>query len=115
VLDEAAAERRVVLISSGALSLEVGGPRIFPDSVVGIPNPGWVTTAAEIIAAGDLDGLVAACTPQQFASNGNTAAEVLNVVALMAALGEDGRVPEVVEPLPGPGHAYAAWATDGKA
>jgi len=80
ILDEVAGQRRVLLLSSGAISVDIGSPRSWPGGVFAVPDPDWAQPAATLIAAGDLDTLVAAATPERFADAGNASAELLDVI-----------------------------------
>lgn len=101
-------ERRIVLVSSGAVSLDIGTPRIYPGAVFGLPDPDWLERATSLIGAGNLDDLVAEATLDQLRRAGNTSAELLNLIALMAALGDAGP-PDTMTVDRSLGHAYAAW------
>ena len=72
-LDEVYADRRIVLVSSGAISLEIGGPRVHAGSTVGVPDPQWVERVTELVTIGDLDQLVAETTKEQIRYSGNAA------------------------------------------
>jgi aromatic ring-opening dioxygenase catalytic subunit (LigB family) len=108
ILDEACGDKRVVLLSSGALSLDIGTPRVFPGAVFGIPAPAWVERAAELISTGDLDTLVVEATPEQFAEAGNASAELLNIIAVMSAM-KSAKVPTRANLVAAMGHTYAVW------
>jgi len=107
-LDEVYADRRIVLVSSGAISLEIGGPRVHAGSTVGVPDPQWVERVTELVTIGDLDQLVAETTKEQIRYSGNAAGEILNLISLLGALDERRR-PEYIEADISGGFAYASW------
>jgi gallate dioxygenase len=114
ILDEVGADRRVVVLASGAVSIDIGTPRVFPGMVFGVPDPEWTKRAADLVAAGDLDRLVAEATPDRIRHAGNAAAEVLALIALIAALDADGRKPNLFELHDAHAQVFAAWSTPGE-
>ena len=107
-LDEVYADRRIVLVSSGAISLEIGGPRVHAGSTVGVPDPQWVERVTELVTIGDLDQLVAETTKEQIRYSGNAAGEILNLISLSGVVDERRR-PEYIEADISGGFAYASW------
>jgi gallate dioxygenase len=99
--------RRVVVVGSGAFSFEVGGPRMSETSHVGVPDPEWALRATALLAAGDVDTLVAEATPEQLAAAGNAAGEILDWIVMLGAF--DPRPPVFIEAQREEGHAFAAW------
>lgn len=100
---------RVVVMGSGAFSLEVGGPRIDAGSVGGIPSPEWVEEVCALLRAGDVDTLVEKSTPEQFAKAGNISGEILNWIAMLGAYGAEPA--DQVLPQVDFGHAFATWSS----
>jgi aromatic ring-opening dioxygenase catalytic subunit (LigB family) len=110
IIDETIPNKRVVLLSSGSFSLDIGTPRVFPGTVFGIPAPDWMERASGLVEQGDLDTLIAEATPEQYVQAGNASAELLNVIAIMSALGDSGaRTPVRLDLVPKLGHAYIVW------
>ncbi|AGL15005.1 extradiol ring-cleavage dioxygenase class III protein subunit B [Actinoplanes sp. N902-109] len=99
--------RRAAVIASGSFSLEVGGPRMDPDRLYGIPDPQWAARTSTYLRDGDLDELVAAATPGQIAHAGTVSGELLSWIA-MAEMARDLPV-SFVDHRNGEGHAFAAW------
>ncbi len=98
---------RVVVIGNGSFSLEVFGPRIAPGKSDGVPDPDWAERACALIAEAQYDTLIAEATPRQLAQAGNVGGEILNWIAMLAAVGS--RRPKFLTPQMEQGHAYAAW------
>jgi aromatic ring-opening dioxygenase catalytic subunit (LigB family) len=102
------ADRRVAIVSSGSVSHEVGGPRIQEKAPWSVPDPGWLTTVAEHLQAGDPEPLIAAATTKRMFAAGDVAGELLNLIALLGASGAN-LVPAHLDTDPFYGHAFAAW------
>jgi protocatechuate 4,5-dioxygenase beta chain len=102
--------QRIAVIASGSFSVEIGGPRLFPDAHVGVPAPRWTERVVELLEAGDFDGLVAEATDEQLRDAGNAAGEVLDWIAMLGMI--DPAPPDVIETQPQFGHSYAAWPID---
>ena len=98
---------RVAIIGSGSFSLEVGGPPIDAGSVSGVPSPEWAARIHALLEAGDTEALVAQATQAQMLSAGNIGGELLNWIALVAAI-EAGK-PDTLQLQPQFGHGYAFW------
>ncbi len=97
---------RVVLCASGSFSLEVGGPRMALGAIFGVPDPAWVERVAELLVDGDTDRLVTEATRDRMAGAGNVGGEVLNWVAVQAAMGAGTAAMDLQAEL---GHGYAWW------
>lgn len=99
--------RRIAVIASGSFSLEVGGPRMLPDRLYGVPRPSWAGSVADRLYRGDLDGLVAETTERRIEEAGTVAGEVLPWIAA-AEMAADLSVAHM-DHREGEGHAFAAW------
>jgi len=104
---------RVVILASGSFSLEVGGPKVRPNAVFGVPAPEWTERVSAWLAEGETEQLLAAATRDQLAAAGNVAGELLNWVAMLAAI--DATQPSLLLEQSEFGHAYAAWRTEKEA
>jgi protocatechuate 4,5-dioxygenase beta chain len=102
--------QRIAVIASGSFSVEIGGPRLFPDAHVGVPAPQWTERVVELLGAGDFETLVAEATDEQLREAGNAGGEVLDWIAMLGMI--DPAAPEVIETQPQFGHSYAAWPID---
>jgi protocatechuate 4,5-dioxygenase beta chain len=102
--------QRVAVIASGSFSVEIGGPRLFPDAHVGVPAPEWTDRVVELLGAGDFDTLVAEATDERLREAGNAGGELLDWIAMLGMI--DPAPPEVIETQPRFGHSYAAWPID---
>jgi protocatechuate 4,5-dioxygenase beta chain len=102
-----AAGRRVAVMTSGSFSFEVGGPRTAEGSHVGVPDPQWMNRVLDLLAAGDLDTLVAEATEEQLSAAGNAGGENLLWIALLATIG--GGRPDYLDAQRRFGHGYGAW------
>ena len=98
---------RVVVIGSGSFSLEVFGPRIAPGKSDGVPDPEWAKRVCALLEQGAVKTLLAEATQDQLLRAGNVGGELLDWIAMLAAVGE--RRPKFVAPQMEQGHAYAAW------
>lgn len=76
-------DRRVAIIASGHLSVEVGGPRQF----AGAPDPGFDASMTELIAAGAVDEVLERATPERMTAAGNVTHQFLNFLVAMGASG----------------------------
>ncbi|MGA7489959.1 MAG: extradiol ring-cleavage dioxygenase [Xanthobacteraceae bacterium] len=99
---------RVVVIGSGSFSLEVFGPRIAPGKSDGVPDPDWARRVCALVEQGATKTLLAEATEAQLLRAGNVGGELLDWIAMLAAVGE--RRPKFVTPQMDQGHAYAAWS-----
>ena len=91
--------QRVALIASGAISLEVGGPR------VGQTDEEWVSTVVGLLEQGKYGSLAKSATAQRMYAAGNVSGELLCWITMTGALGA--KRPEFVEIEEGGG--FAAW------
>lgn len=106
-LRASALQRRVALISSGAFSFDVGGPRISKSMHVGVPAPQWGDRVVALLREAQVDRLVAETTPEQLVAAGNAAGEILNWIVMLGAFTP--LAPAFVEQQRDEGHAFAAW------
>lgn len=106
-LAQLAGPRRVAVVTSGSFSFEVGGLRTTEGSHVGVPDPAWMDRVLDLLAAGDLDTLVAESTEEQLAAAGNAGGENLLWIAMLATIG--GGAPDWLEAQRRFGHGYGAW------
>ena len=102
--------QRIAVIASGSFSVEIGGPRLFPDAHVGVPAPQWTDRVVELLRAGDFETLVTEATDEQLREAGNAAGEILDWITMLGMI--DPAPPEVIETQPQFGHSYAAWPID---
>jgi aromatic ring-opening dioxygenase catalytic subunit (LigB family) len=109
-IEAADSPQRVAIIASGSFSVEIGGPRLAPDSHVGVPDPAWTERVVELLRAGDFEQLVAEATDEQLGEAGNAAAELLDWIAMLGMI--DPSAPEFIETQPQFGHSFAAWPLD---
>jgi gallate dioxygenase len=107
-VESAPSPQRVAAVASGGFSFEVGGPRLSPDSHVGVPDTGWVDRVCELLRAADVERLLAEATDEQLAQAGNAAAELLNWIAVLGMI-DPAPPPDFLEAQTDFGHAYAAW------
>jgi gallate dioxygenase len=98
---------RVVVLGSGSFSLDVGGHFIAPQRIFGVPAPEWVDQIAGLLAAGDHASLIARATRAQMAAAGNVGGELLNWIAMLAAIG--GGKPTTLDIQNQFGHGYGFW------
>lgn len=100
-------DKRIAVIASGSLSLEVGGPRIEPGKTFGVPDKAWASWVLEKVTSGQIDNLVAASSPERMFAAGNVGGEVLNWITLMGAVGTPS--PDLIIEQPDLGNAFVAW------
>jgi hypothetical protein len=87
--------RRVLLVGSGHLAHELGGPRQF----LGVsPDPGFDEKAVSWMGRGDLEGAVASTSFLRLTEAGNESYQFLNFITCLAATG--GRPATVAEGTP---------------
>jgi protocatechuate 4,5-dioxygenase beta chain len=103
-------DKRVALIGSGSFSLEVGGPRIPLGERAGTPDPEWAARVQDHIEHSRIGHLVEEATGPRLTRAGNIGGELLNWIAMLAAVGD--RRPIFIAPEVEHGHAYAAWRLD---
>lgn len=75
---------RVMVMASGHLAAELGGPRQFLGES---PDPDFDREALAWMAEGDLDGAVSGCSLDRLGSAGNETYQFLNFVTCLAAAG----------------------------
>jgi hypothetical protein len=109
-IEAADSSQRVAVIASGSFSVEIGGPRLAPDSHVGVPDPAWTERVVELLWAGDFEQLVSEATDEQLGEAGNAAAELLDWIAMLGMI--DPASPAFIETQPQFGHSFAAWPID---
>jgi len=103
-------KKRVVIMASGSLSLEVGGPRMFEGKTFGVPDPIWAERVVKYFESSNINELVKNSTTEQIAHAGNIAGEILNFIALLGVVGE--KKPIFLETQPELGNAFVAWRLD---
>lgn len=103
---DAPGDARVALVASGSFSIELGGPRIDQGQLWGVPDKQWAARTLAYLQAGDVDGLIAAATPEQLARAGNVGGELLNWIAVAAATQN---APQSLDAQEKIGHAFAWW------
>jgi gallate dioxygenase len=99
--------QRVAVIGSGSFSLDVFGTRTAPGQSYGVPDPDWAAAATDLIRRGAYDELIAGATAEQLARAGNVGGEILNWIAMLAAV--EGKPPDLIASQEQFGHGYAAW------
>ncbi len=102
--------RRVAVVASGSISLEIGGPRMFPDHHTGVPDPQWLDRVLGLLATGEHEQLVAEATDEQLWKAGNAGGELLDWM-VMLGMADEPRPPEYLDVQTRFGHAFAAWPT----
>lgn len=93
---------RVAVMASGEFSFDVGTPR------AGTFEPEWSATVVDHLQNGRVEELARRATTEQMLAAGNVSGELLNFIAMAAAVGD--RPPDVM--LPRDGHAFMAWRLD---
>lgn len=83
-------DRRVAVVGSGHLAVELGGPRQFGGAS---PDPEFDRTAVSWLAGGDMDAAVEGATFDRMFRAGNLTFQFLNLVSCLAVAG--GRPPAV--------------------
>jgi protocatechuate 4,5-dioxygenase, beta chain len=79
-IEEVAGDRKVAVITSGNLSLEVGGPLQFA------PHPSdeaFDDRATDLLQRGDVDSLVEECSFERLRDTGNTTGQFLNFLTAL--------------------------------
>jgi protocatechuate 4,5-dioxygenase, beta chain len=80
VIDALPTKKRVAIVVSGHLSLEVGGPRQFERKLM---DPNFDASAVGWIAQGDVNGAVNHCSFDQLKQSGNMTHGFLNFIMMM--------------------------------
>lgn len=100
-------DERVAILGSGSFSLDVFGTKIAPGQSFGVPDPEWAARVVELIGRGAHAELIEEATAARLAEAGNVGGELLNWLAMLAAV--EGRKPELIASQARFGHGYAAW------
>lgn len=104
---------RVAVISSGSLSLEIGGPRVAVDKTFGVPDPHWAAWILQQIKSGCHEDLISRATQERMLQAGNVAGELLNWIVALGMVGR--HPPTILIDQPQLGNAFAAWTIQGGA
>ena len=80
VIDSLSTKKRIGILVSGHLSLEVGGPRQFERKLM---DPNFDASAVGWIAQGDVNGAVNRCSFNQLKQSGNMTHGFLNFIMMM--------------------------------
>lgn len=80
VVDSLPTDKRVGVLVSGHLSLEVGGPKSFESRLL---DPTFDASAVGWIASGDVDGAINNCSFDQLKRSGNMTHGFLNFIMMM--------------------------------
>ncbi|WP_051003334.1 hypothetical protein [Bradyrhizobium elkanii] len=99
---------RVAIVTSGSLSLEIGGPRAFVGKTFGVPDPDWATWILDCVKSKDHQALIDAATEARMLEAGNVAGELLNWMIALGAVGRSS--PDILISQPELGNAFAAWS-----
>ena len=102
---------RVAVITSGSLSLEIGGPRVEVNKTFGVPDPAWAAWILEKVKLCDHDTLIDQATEKRMLKAGNVAGELLNWIVALGMVGPNR--PAVLIDQPALGNAFAAWDAEG--
>jgi protocatechuate 4,5-dioxygenase, beta chain len=105
VIDAIPGDLRVGVVSTGHLSLDVGGPDQFATAA---HDPDWDDRAVGWIATGEIEEAIAACTPEQLMEKGNLTMGYLNF--LLTAGVADGLLPTHAEAVKRSGSSQALFA-----
>ena len=105
-------DKRVAIIGTGHLSLELGGPRQFGDHG---PDPEFDRRAIEWIASGDIDGCLAAVSLDSLHHPGNATHGFMDFMLMMGVAG-DGVKADYVDSLDlfHTREAYFTWYPEGR-
>lgn len=98
---------RVAVVASGSFSLDVGGPHVRPGAFFGVPAPDWVEKVSGHLLDGHHDAVVDAASREQLAAAGNVGGELLNWIAMLAAVEADR--PAFLDVQPAFGHGFGFW------
>ena len=101
---------RVAILASGSFSLEVGGPKIKPGEVFGVPDREWAKTVQSRLEHAQINELLEEATSDRMLRAGNVGGELLNWIAMLGVIGD--RKPRFIEPQIEHGHAYGVWRWD---
>jgi gallate dioxygenase len=98
---------RVAVLASGSFSLDVGGPHVRPGMIFGVPAEDWVHRVHGYLERGEVRDLVGSTSRDQMRLAGNVGGEVLNWIAMLAAVGAER--PAHLDLQPHLGHGYGFW------
>jgi aromatic ring-opening dioxygenase catalytic subunit (LigB family) len=98
---------RVVIVASGAISLDVHGTKIDPGAMVGVPDRRWVERVHQHLIRNEIVALLDEMTPEQLHRAGNVSGEFLNWIAMLGAAKRG--APAWNELVTDEGYVYAAW------
>lgn len=102
---------RVGLLASCSVSGDIGGPRALPGRPYAAPDEAWVQHVMARIDRGEVTELLNEATEERMLDVGNVTGEMLNLIALLGAVG--GRKPDFLEPLYAfGGNVYGSWRWD---
>ena len=102
---------RVAVVTSGSLSLEIGGPRVEVNKTFGVPDPNWAAWILERIRLCEYDTLIAAASETRMLEAGNVGGELLNWIVALGVIGV--APPAILINQPELGNAFAAWSREG--
>lgn len=100
-------DARVAIVTSGSLSLEIGGPRVDVDKTFGVPDPEWANWVLGEIEAGRHEEIISRASEARMLQAGNVAGELLNWIIALGAT--EASVPAILIHQPELGNAFAAW------
>ncbi len=100
-------KKRVVVVATGHLAFELGGPRQFRGVS---PDPAFDEEATGWLARGDLEAAQSGCTFERLARAGNLGFQFLDFVSLLAAAGSPADIAAQVGCRFG-AEPFFAWAT----
>lgn len=116
-ITSAADDKRVAVIASGSVSLDLGGLHDGPVEAHpsfaydGVPDSAWVDEVVERLAAGDVADIVRAATTGRMAGAGNIAGEFLNWLMMLGMA--QPQAPDFIERQGPLGNVFAAWPLSG--
>jgi len=102
--------KRVAVMASGSISLDIGSPLAPPGQIAGASDIAWLREVLGYLERGAVEDLLNAATTDRMARAGNIGGELLNWIALLGSIGS--RRPSFLEAQAGHGDAYAVWRWD---
>ena len=102
---------RVAVVTSGSLSLEIGGPRVEVNKTFGVPDPDWAAWILERIRLCQYETLIAAASEARMLEAGNVGGELLNWIVALGVICV--APPAILIDQPELGNAFAAWSREG--
>ncbi|WP_158808563.1 extradiol ring-cleavage dioxygenase [Beijerinckia sp. L45] len=105
--------KRIAVVASGSLSLEIGGPRAFLNKTFGVPDPQWASWVLDRVRTRQHAELIQAATETRMFEAGNVAGELLTWITALGIVGET--APDLLFEQPALGNAFAAWGAEGGA